>query len=236
LGTIEFDCSAILFDLDGVLVDSAAYIERRWQLCAEKHDLDLEAILRVAHGRRSVDTIRLVAPHLQAEAEAARFAEYDATDTNGITVVEGAAQLLRSLPGNAWAIATSGPRETALARLADAGLPSPPVLVTADDVQHGKPDPEPYLLAARLLGAAPSDCVVIEDAPTGVQAGQAAGMRVIAVASTHPVNELTGAAAVARHLVDIQVVAPAQADSPLTVRVTDARGKPPVSQTPPAGS
>jgi sugar-phosphatase len=216
----EFNCKAVLFDLDGVLVDSTACIERHWEQWAEKHDLDLEAILRVSHGRRTEDTIRLVAPHLRVEEEAAQIADHEAIDTEGVFEIEGAAQLLRSLPSASWAVVTSGPTGSALARLATAGLPVPSVLVTAQDVKRGKPDPEPYLLAAARLGVAPADCVVVEDAPAGIQAGHDAGMSVIAVASTHSIDELGLAQAVVKQLADIQILASGnQSPRGLTVRV-----------------
>jgi mannitol-1-/sugar-/sorbitol-6-phosphatase len=215
----ELGCQAILFDLDGVLVDSTACIERHWRNWAEKNNLDLGAILRVSTGRRTEDTIRLVAPHLEVEEEAARIAEQEAVDTDGVLEIEGAARLLRMLPAGAWAVVTSGPTKSSLARLARAGLPVPTVVVTAEDVKRGKPDPEPYLVAAVRLGVAPAECVVVEDAPAGIQSAHAAGMRVIAVASTHPVDELS-AEAVANRLADIHVMASENRSADcLTVRV-----------------
>ena len=137
----ELKCDAVLFDLDGVLVDSAACIERHWRRWATEHHLDGDATMRLTHGRPTVDTIRLVAPHLPAEAEAARLNAWEASDADGIVEVEGAAQLVRSLPPTAWAIATSGTRDTASTRLRHTGLPLPSVLVTAEDVTRGKSSP-----------------------------------------------------------------------------------------------
>lgn len=144
----HLECDAVLFDLDGVLVDSAACVEHHWRRWAAKNHLDLDEIMRIAHGRPTVDTIRLVAPHLPAEEEGARLDANEAFDTDGVTAVEGAAPLVHSLPPDAWAIATSGTRNTAMTRLRHTSLPMPLVLITADDVKRGKPNPEAYLLGA----------------------------------------------------------------------------------------
>jgi phosphoglycolate phosphatase-like HAD superfamily hydrolase len=136
----EWDCDAVLFDLDGVLVDSAMCVERHWRRWAAEHGLDGDDLMRFVHGRPTVETIRLVAPHLPAEAEAARLNASEAFDVDGVVAIPGAARLVRSLPPDTWAIATSGTRDTAVTRLRHTGLPRPSVLVTADDVTRGKPD------------------------------------------------------------------------------------------------
>jgi sugar-phosphatase len=219
----EWDCDAVLFDLDGVLVDSAACVERHWRRWATEHGLDSEDIMRFAHGRPTVETIRLVAPHLPAEVEAARLDASEAFDTDGVVAIRGAAQLVRSLPPTAWAIATSGTRDTALTRLGHTGLPLPAVLITANDVKRGKPHPEGYILAATRLNVAPGRCVVVEDAPAGISAAQAAGMRVVALATTHSRVELRAADVTAARLADIQI---SPSDMPpagrFTVRITEA--------------
>jgi sugar-phosphatase len=181
----RFVCRAILFDLDGVLVDSAAYIEDQWRRWAAGKGLPAEPFLRVCHGRRAVETIRLAAPHLDAEAEVAAFRPDTSGNMLAIEPIEGAARLLEALPAGSWAVATSGPRTDATDRLRRAGLPSPRVLVCAEDVARGKPDPDVYVSAATALGVSPSDCIVIEDAPAGVRAARAAGMAVIALTTTH---------------------------------------------------
>ena len=196
-------CDAVLFDLDGVLVNSTECVERHWRRWAVEHLLDLDEIMRVAHGRPTVETIRLVAPHVPAEEEAARLNAAEAFDTDGVAAVEGAAQLVQVLPEDAWAIVTSGTRDTARTRLRHTGMPMPSVLITADDVKRGKPNPEAYLLAAARLDVGPETCVVIEDAPAGIRAARAAGMRVIAVATTHSQAELGEADVRAKRLTDI---------------------------------
>ena len=212
----------MLFDLDGVLVDSSTCVERHWRRWAAQHHLDSDEIMQFAHGRPTVETIRLVAPHLPAEAEAARLDAGEAVDTDGVVAVQGAAQLVRSLPPNAWAIATSGTRNTALTRLRHTGVPLPSVLVTADDVVHGKPNPEVYLLAAAKLDVTPEKCVVVEDAPAGITAAHAAGMRVVALATTHPQAELGQADVRAVRLADIQISSSdIRLGGRLTVRVTE---------------
>jgi sugar-phosphatase len=186
-------CSAVLFDLDGVLVNSTAYVERQWRDWAARRGLEAERFLRVCHGRRAVETIRLAAPELDAEAEVARFPEFISDDGVRLDPLPGARQLLQGLPGGLWAVVTSGVRTSAARRIREAGLPTPRVLVGAEDVAHGKPSPEGYLLAAERLEVAPAGCVVIEDAPAGLEAARAAGMRAVGLASTHPVDELRNA-------------------------------------------
>lgn len=186
----RFECRAILFDLDGVLVNSTAFVEEQWRRWATAKGLPPEPFLRVCHGRRAVETIRLAAPHLDAEAEVAAFRPDDAADIQAIEPIVGAARLLESLPVGTWAVATSGPRAAATDRLRRAGLPSPGVLVCAEDVLHGKPSPDVYLMAAASLAVAPSECIVIEDAPAGVQAARSAGMGVVALTTTHRREEL----------------------------------------------
>jgi sugar-phosphatase len=219
----QLTCDAVIFDLDGVLVDSIAVVERTWRRWAKAHSLDFEAIMRVAHGRRAVETIRVVAPHLDAETEAARLTAEEAHETNGLVRIEGAVHLRRALPEGRWAVATSGTREIAATRLAYAGLPVPAVLVTAEEVQRGKPDPEAYVLAAARLGASPERCVVVEDAPAGIEAAQAAGMLVVAVAATHPCEALAGADAVAERLSDIQASTEGGCDGCITISVGETR-------------
>lgn len=202
-----FFCSAMLFDLDGVLVDSTVAVARWWRVWADENKIDVEKVLKVIHGRRTVEVVRLMAPHLDPEAEAKRIEQRASghDDRDGVIVMPGAAELLKSLPGDRWAVVTSGTRRPALARLQSAGLPAPRVLVGADDVSNGKPAPEPYLKGAQLLGMKPAECLVIEDAPVGIQSGHAGAMKVIGIASTYPAAELSDADAVAQELRQIRV-------------------------------
>jgi sugar-phosphatase len=198
-------CDAILFDLDGVLVDSNTIVERHFLAWAARHELAIGQFSADHHGLTTVETIRLVAPHLDAIAEALALETGEADDTEGLVAYAGAHRLLTALPGGRWAIATSGTRRTASARLAHLGLPLPAVLVTADDVTRGKPAPDPYLLAAKRLGVDPQRCVVIEDAPAGVAAARAAGARVVAVTTTNGAAALGAADAVVARLDDLAV-------------------------------
>jgi mannitol-1-/sugar-/sorbitol-6-phosphatase len=192
----RFQCRAILFDLDGVLVDSTRYIEEQWRGWAVSKGLAPEPFLKICHGRRAVETIRLAAPQLDAEAEVAAFVPPENDDTP-LTPIEGAAHLLEALPPRSWAVATSGPKAGAVDRLRRAGLPVPEVLIGAEDVVYGKPSPDVYLEAARRLGIAPADCVVIEDAPAGIEAARAARIPVIALTTTHPFEQLSADACAA---------------------------------------
>ena len=186
----RFECSAIVFDLDGVLVDSTEYVEQQWRRWAVSKGLPIEPFLRVCHGRRALETIRLAAPHLNAEAEVAAFVPEDEAGGQALRPVEGAPRLLETLPVGSWAVATSGTRAVATDRLRRAGLPIPGVLVCAEDVLRGKPSPDVYLLAAAGLGVVPTECLVVEDAPAGIEAARAAGMGVVAVTTTHRPEEL----------------------------------------------
>jgi mannitol-1-/sugar-/sorbitol-6-phosphatase len=186
----RFECCALLFDLDGVLVDSTALVERQWRRWASARGLRPEPFLRVCHGRRALETIRLAAPHLDAEAEVAALIPVEEADTGSVRALPGAARLIAALPPTSWGVATSGSRLGATARLTQAALPVPGVLICAEDVQSGKPNPEAYILAAADLGVAPEDCLVVEDAPAGIQAARAAGMPVVGLATTHRPDQL----------------------------------------------
>ena len=199
-----FNCAAILFDLDGVLVDSTRSVSRQYKLWAQKVNLDARAVENIPHGVRAVDLVRQLAPHLDAEAEVKKLEKMEAEDQQGVVVMPGAVELLKSIPQGRWCVVTSGTRYLATCRLAHASLPTPGVMVSADDVSNGKPDPEPYLTGARLMGMKASDCLVVEDAPAGIQAAHAGGMKVIAITSTYPASALK-ADAVIQKLAQVKV-------------------------------
>jgi sugar-phosphatase len=200
-------CDALIFDLDGVLVDSTPWIVRHMRRWAAEHGLDPATVLSLAHGRRTAETIRLAAPHLDAEAEAAAIEAAEAADSEGVGDMPGARALLATLPATVWAIATSNSRQTALMRLRHTGLSIPRILISAESVQQGKPHPEAYLAAATQLRVDPRHCVVVEDAPAGISAGRAAGMVVLALVGTHVARQLRQAHAVIRHLAHLHVEA-----------------------------
>jgi sugar-phosphatase len=212
-------CRAILFDLDGVLADSIPAVERTWRAWAARVGLDADALLRVVHGRRAIDTLRAVAPSLDVDAELAWLDHREATDTTGVDALPGAAELLARLPASRWAVVTSGTQAVARARLRAAGLPEPPLLVAAEDITRGKPDPEGYLAAAARLGVGPAECVVVEDAPAGAAAARAGGMRLVALTTTHPAGDFPHADLVVPSLaaLAVEVAAGENGAAPLTV-------------------
>lgn len=190
---VELNGRAILFDMDGTLVDSSACVEYMWRTWGERHGIALADILAISHGRLSRDTIRQIAPHLDAEAEAAALDTAAVTRSEGIFPLRGARELVAVLAPGEWAVVTSAPRALAYARLGFAGLPVPECLIGMEDVRAGKPDPDGYLKAAAHLGIDPRDCTVVEDTPAGVEAARAAGMNVLTVGTTFPESHLLGA-------------------------------------------
>src|SRR5256885_16740418 len=185
-------CSGFLFDLDGVLVDSRAVVERTCRRWALRHHLDPEKVLQVAHGRRTRDTVRAAAPHLETDREAAWLDAAELADVAGLSAVPGASQFLTALPTNSWAVVTSCGRALAELRLTSVGL-IPTVLVTSEDVSQGKPAPDGYRLGAKRLGLDPAACLVFEDAPAGIAAARAAGAQVIALTTMQAARDLPGA-------------------------------------------
>ncbi|MBA3425274.1 MAG: HAD family hydrolase [Rubrobacter sp.] len=213
-------CEAVLFDLDGVLVDSTRAVVRIWSEWAKRQGIQAERILEVAHGRRTIETVHLVAPHLDAEEETRELERVEIGDLDGVLEVEGALELISSIPDSGWTVVTSGPRALASRRLEHVGLPRPDRFIAAEDVTEGKPHPDAYLKGAEILGASPEDCVVIEDAPSGIRAGKSAGMTVVAVATTHDEDDLSEADAIVASLADIRVVT-GTGGSRFEVRVRD---------------
>lgn len=193
---VEISCEGLLFDLDGVLVDSTPAVERVWTKWAvAKGFNDPAEVVRFAHGRPSIDTMRDLLPGGDFELENQVILRGEIEDTEGVVALPGVRELLNSLPADRWAIVTSCARPLAEVRLKTAGLPIPHRLQTADDVRRGKPDPEPYLKGAALLGIPAGKCVVFEDAPAGIRSGKAAGALVIALPTTCPETELEQAGA-----------------------------------------
>jgi sugar-phosphatase len=191
----SLEVQGVLFDLDGVLIDSTAGVTRVWRNWGTQHGLDPYETAHTAHGRRAIDTVRLLAPQLDAEVEKLELERLEIADSYDVLVFLGAARLLASLPPRRWAIVTSGTRDLATHRLTIAGLPVPELMITGSDIEHGKPNPEPYLRGAALLGLDPAVCVALEDAPSGITSALAAGMPVLALPTTYPVAELAQATA-----------------------------------------
>jgi sugar-phosphatase len=201
----NFSCAAILFDLDGVLCDSTRQVDREWREWAARKGVDGDAVMAIAHGVRTIEVIRRVAPHLDAESEAAAIENHEAQDQRGVTVMPGALDLVQSIPEGRWGVVTSGSRLLAQNRLRHCGLPVPKVLITSDDVIHGKPHPEPYLKGAEGLRYRAAECLVIEDAPAGIQSARASGMKVLGITSTYAADALRQADAVIGKLGQIRV-------------------------------
>jgi sugar-phosphatase len=189
---VLLDCQGFLFDLDGVLVDSRAVVERTWQRWARLHGVDPMPFIRVAHGRRAGDTLRSIAPHMDIEKEVAWLDAAELEDLAGLVAVPGATRFLAELPASRWAIVTSCGPELARRRLQAAGVPIPAALVTAADTPHGKPAPDGYRIGASRLGQDPGVCLVFEDSPAGVSAARAAGARVVGLTTTHSADRLMG--------------------------------------------
>jgi mannitol-1-/sugar-/sorbitol-6-phosphatase len=183
----------ILFDMDGVLVSSIGSVNRSWRQWAKMYDVPNAETYEVPHGERAIDIVKALRPDIDAQAALRVIEDIEIEDIADLTVLPGAKKLLAGLPPERWSIVTSATRRLVLTRLAAADLPVPDRLITADMVERGKPDPEPYIRGAQLLGLRPEDCIVIEDAPSGVGAGVAAGCRVLGVLGTHTAGDLHAA-------------------------------------------
>jgi mannitol-1-/sugar-/sorbitol-6-phosphatase len=205
----KIDCRGVLFDLDGVLVDSTPAVARVWTIWARKHGFDPDETVRKAHGRPSLATIRELLPNADHAAENAIVERMEIEDVSDVIPLRGTLELLASLPANRWTVVTSCTRALALVRLRVAGLPVPEKMVTSTDIVNGKPHPEPYLKGAGLLGIAPQDCVVFEDAPAGIRSGKAADSRVVAFQTTESDELLRQAGAdwIVRDASDVRVAA-----------------------------
>lgn len=196
---------AILFDLDGVLVDSQHAVELVWREWGRQRGRDPAPFIALAHGRRTSETLSMVAPELDAKAEAAVLDRMEEECTEGLQPGAGALNLVRGIPLGRWGVVTSGHRHVATLRLTSVGIPIPPVLITGDQVKKGKPDPEPYQEGLKAMGVAPSECVVVEDAGPGVASAKSAGIRVIGVRTPYNEGELGGADVVVDNLSHLSV-------------------------------
>ncbi|WP_260177969.1 HAD family hydrolase [Tunturibacter empetritectus] len=207
----------ILFDMDGVLVSSIGSVVRCWREWAEHYGIPNAEIFMVPHGMRAIEIVKSLVPEIDPEEGLRYIEDLEMNDVADLVVLPGVKALLESLPAERWAIVTSATRRLLLGRLKAAGLPVPERIISADMVERGKPDPEPYQRGAELLGLRPEDCLVVEDAPSGVDAGLAAGCQVLGVAGTHTVEDLKGAQWVVRSLEGVSMGAGANG---LEVRFT----------------
>jgi len=212
-------CAGLLFDMDGVLVDSTPAVARVWTRWAARHGFDAAEVVHRAHGRPSITTVREYLPNGDHLAENKEIERDEITDLDGVVPLPGALELLSALPRQRWTIVTSCSRRLAEVRLKTSGLPRPEVFVTSSDIQNGKPAPDPYLKGAEVLGFAPRDCVIVEDAPAGVRSGKAAGARVVALRTTMTEEELWDAGAdwVLRDCAAIALASPASQDGNLSL-------------------
>jgi sugar-phosphatase len=218
----QVECRALLFDMDGVLIDSTPAVERVWTKWAHHHGFEPQAVVRAAHGRPSLTTIREYLPNADHLAENREVERLEIEDIGDIVALPGATELLTSLPRERWAIVTSCTRALAEVRLRTAGLPRPIALITSSDIKNGKPAPDPYLKAAEVLGIAASDCVVVEDAPAGIRAGKSAGAKVIGISTIADDAELreSGADWVVENCASIALATPALRDGRLSLGLT----------------
>lgn len=186
-------CKGILFDMDGILISSIGSVERSWTKWAEMRGIDPAYAISMAHGRRSIETVSALRPDLDPNAENIVIETLEIEDTDGVSVLPGVMALLAALPKDRWTVVTSATEPLARVRLAAGGIPVPERIITAESVSEGKPNPAPYLAGAALLGFAPQDCVVFEDAASGTKSGRAAGCTVVATTFSHPVDTLGAA-------------------------------------------
>jgi len=199
--------AALLFDLDGVLINSTPTVARVWRRWAIEHGFNPDEVVARAHGRPSLTTVREYLPNADHQAENREVERREIADLEGVVPLPGALDLLSSLPEDRWTIVTSCTRPLAEVRIKAAGLPLPRKLITSNDITHGKPNPEPFLKGASVLGVPASDCVVFEDVPAGVRAGKSAGARVIAFTTTvsEPALKEAGATWILKNCADVHV-------------------------------
>jgi sugar-phosphatase len=195
----------ILFDMDGVLISSIGSVERSWETWAVSRGIDPALAIRTAHGRRAIETIRLLRPDLDDQAELDWIEEMEVADNVGLTMLSGVRPILEALLEKPWTVVTSATDRLARSRMAHGGVPVPARIISADIVTNGKPDPEPYLKGAAILGLAPADCLVIEDSASGATAGRAAGCQVLATLFSHSLASLADADWIVPSLDDVHV-------------------------------
>jgi mannitol-1-/sugar-/sorbitol-6-phosphatase len=212
-------CKGVLFDMDGILISSLGSVERSWTRWALMRGIDPVYACSIAHGCRSIETVALLRPDLDAQTENDIVEQFEIDDTEGVHVLPGVLKLLAALPRDRWTVVTSATEPLARARLAIGGIPVPARIITADDVAHGKPDPAPYLAGAAILGLPPQDCVVFEDAESGTKAGRAAGCTVIATTFSHSVESLRAAHYLIKDMTGVEVVDP-HVDGSFGLRIT----------------
>jgi sugar-phosphatase len=203
--TVTLHPRGILFDMDGVLISSLGSVERSWQKWAQAREIDPELAIRTAHGRRAIETVRLLRPDLNDMKELEWLEEMEIVDNIGLETLAGVERILENLPEKYWTVVTSATERLARSRMKAGGIRVPARIISADMVTHGKPHPEPYRKGAELLGLSPADCLVIEDSASGAQAGHAAGCQVLATLYSHSLESLKDADWIVRSLDDVHV-------------------------------
>ena len=202
---MKWTTRGLLFDMDGVLISSIGSVERSWARWGAMRGVDAANTIKHAHGQRAIEIVRLLRPDLDDESEMKIVEAMEVEDYAGLQVLRGVERIVHSLPQRYWTIVTSATDRLARSRLGHGGIPVPDRFVTGEMVAKGKPDPEPYRQGAALLGLRPDECVVIEDAPAGVESGHAAGCRVIATLFSHSAAQLSVADWVLNSLEDLRV-------------------------------
>lgn len=220
MASVDTTAKGLLFDMDGVLISSIASATRCWKRWAKLYNVPNADNFVLPHGRPARDIVIMLRPDIDPDEGLRVIEDMEIEDVGDIEVLPGVRELLASLPPDRWTVVTSCTRRLLEARLRAAGLPEPPKLVSADDISRGKPDPEPYIRGAEALGLKPEDCIVVEDAVSGVESGIGAGCRVLAVLSSTPRTELKAATWIARSLAVVKVTADADG---LQVKIPLAR-------------
>jgi sugar-phosphatase len=195
----------LLFDMDGILISSISSVERSWALWAKSRNMDVTDVIASSHGQRALDIIRKLVPPEEVDAEFKRIEEIECEDVEGLQVLDGVKNILDTIPQKFWTIVTSATERLARVRLCAGGIPVPENFITSERVRKGKPDPEPYMRGAQLLGLDPMDCIVVEDSASGARAGKAAGCRVLATLFSHRHDELEAADYIVQSLADVSV-------------------------------